>query len=90
MSDTKYINIGTPFEKLVEECGELLQAASKINRFGPNNQHPDGGPTNLQRLRSEWSDIKEAYSRYINSVLANKPPDADTKSRAIKLERPAE
>jgi len=71
MSDPKYIDIGTPFEKLVEECGELLQAASKINRFGPDNRHPDGGPTNLQTFKGEWADLNEAYSRYINSVLAN-------------------
>lgn len=26
---------------LIEECGEVIQACTKIIRFGPNNFHPD-------------------------------------------------
>ena len=69
MSDPKYINMGTPFDRLVEECGELLQAASKINRFGYYNRHPDGGPTNLEKLCAEWMDLKSAFSNYLDDVL---------------------
>lgn len=60
---------GTPFDRLVEECGELLQAASKINRFGYYNRHPDGGPTNLEKLCAEWMDLKSAFSNYLDDVL---------------------
>lgn len=69
MAHPKYINIGTPFEKLVEECAEVLKAAAKLNRFGADNRHPDGGPTNLQKLRAEWSDLHSAYVVYVSDVI---------------------
>lgn len=39
-----------------EECSEVTQACSKINRFGPNGQYPDG-TGNIEQLIIEINDI---------------------------------
>jgi NTP pyrophosphatase (non-canonical NTP hydrolase) len=43
--------------KLQEEAAEIIQAVSKINRFGENNKHPDRTTTNLQELVGELEDF---------------------------------
>jgi NTP pyrophosphatase (non-canonical NTP hydrolase) len=43
--------------KLQEEAAEVIQAVSKINRFGPHNSHPDRTTTNLQELVGELEDF---------------------------------
>lgn len=43
--------------KLQEEAAEVIQAVSKINRFGENNSHPDRTTTNKQELIQELEDF---------------------------------
>lgn len=43
--------------KLQEEAAEVIQAVSKINRFGPDNHHPDRTTTNKQELVGELEDF---------------------------------
>jgi NTP pyrophosphatase (non-canonical NTP hydrolase) len=43
--------------KLQEEAAEVIQAVSKINRFGPQNSHPDRTTTNLEELVGELEDF---------------------------------
>lgn len=43
--------------KLQEEAAEVIQAVSKINRFGENNSHPDRSTTNKQELIGELEDF---------------------------------
>jgi NTP pyrophosphatase (non-canonical NTP hydrolase) len=43
--------------KLQEEAAEVIQAVSKINRFGPDNRHPDRTSTNKQELIGEIEDF---------------------------------
>jgi len=43
--------------KLQEEAAEVIQAVSKINRFGPDNHHPDRTTTNKQELVGEIEDF---------------------------------
>jgi hypothetical protein len=43
--------------KLQEEAAEVIQAVSKINRFGDNNHHPDRKTTNKQELILELEDF---------------------------------
>jgi NTP pyrophosphatase (non-canonical NTP hydrolase) len=43
--------------KLQEEAAEVIQAVSKINRFGPDNSHPDRTTTNKQELVGEIEDF---------------------------------
>ena len=44
-------------DKLQEEAAEIIQAVSKIRRFGPHNNHPDRTTTNLQELVGELEDL---------------------------------
>jgi hypothetical protein len=43
-------------DKLQEESAEVIQAVSKIRRFGENNSHPERKTTNLQELIGELED----------------------------------
>lgn len=43
--------------KLQEEAAEVIQAVSKINRFGETNKHPDRTTTNKQELIQELEDF---------------------------------
>lgn len=43
--------------KLQEEAAEVIQAVSKINRFGEQNKHPDRQTTNKQELVQELEDF---------------------------------
>mgnify|MGYP000673961842 CR=1 FL=1 len=44
-------------DKLQEESAEIIQAVSKIRRFGPDNHHPERKETNLQELVGELEDF---------------------------------
>ncbi len=44
-------------DKLQEEAAEIIQAVSKIRRFGPDNKHPDRQTTNKQELVQELEDL---------------------------------
>jgi NTP pyrophosphatase (non-canonical NTP hydrolase) len=43
--------------KLQEEAAEVIQAVSKIHRFGDNSHHPDRTTTNKQELVGELEDF---------------------------------
>ncbi len=44
-------------DKLQEEAAEIIQAVSKIRRFGPDNKHPDRTTTNREELVTELEDF---------------------------------
>ena len=44
-------------DKLQEESAEIIQAVSKIRRFGENSTHPDRTTTNHQELIQELEDF---------------------------------
>lgn len=44
-------------DKLQEESAEIIQAVSKIRRFGPDNHHPERTQTNLEELVGELEDF---------------------------------
>jgi NTP pyrophosphatase (non-canonical NTP hydrolase) len=72
--DTIDINVPEALRILQEECAEVIQAVSKIFRFGDETEYPEGGPTNLMRLEEEIGDL-EALTRiltecgYLNGIL---------------------
>lgn len=45
-------------DKLQEEAAEIIQAVSKIRRFGKDNHHPDRETTNLQELTEGLEDFQ--------------------------------
>jgi NTP pyrophosphatase (non-canonical NTP hydrolase) len=45
-------------DKLQEECAEIIQAVSKIRRFGPHNHHPQRNTSNHQELLGEIEDLQ--------------------------------
>jgi NTP pyrophosphatase (non-canonical NTP hydrolase) len=69
MSNPKYKNIGHPSVRIIEECGEVIQAVCKCERFGIDNFHPDKpDENNLMRLESEINDVVEAFEDYKRSL----------------------
>jgi hypothetical protein len=43
---------------LQEECAEVIQAASKVLRFGKGNRPPEGGDANTRTLGLEAGDLQ--------------------------------
>ncbi len=69
MSDPRFLQAG--FDKqlahLVEECGEVLAAAGKTQRWGRESYNPlvpvDQRETNIDWLMREIADLEEAIAR---------------------------
>ena len=51
------MNTQSLISKLQEEAAEVIQAVSKINRFGETNKHPDRTTTNKEELVQELEDF---------------------------------
>lgn len=76
MIDPRYKDLSlsefvTPRERLlltrvIEECAEVIQACTKILRFGPDDHHPDDPDeiSNLVRLRAELSDLRATLEEF--------------------------
>ena len=72
--------------KLQEEAAEVIQAVSKINRFGEQNKHPDRQTNNKQELIAELEDFLAILAvleemRWIDLTLSSN----NIKSKAIQL-----
>lgn len=72
--------------KLQEEAAEVIQAVSKINRFGEQNSHPDRTTTNKQELVQELEDFLAILAvleqnRWIDLTLSRD----NIKHKAIQL-----
>ena len=72
--------------KLQEEAAEVIQAVSKINRFGEQNSHPDRTTTNKQELVQELEDFLAILAvleqnRWIDLTLSRD----NIKAKAIEL-----
>ena len=50
-------NIPEVLSILQEECAEVIQAVSKVQRFGLDNHHPERTKTNKQELEEELGDL---------------------------------
>ena len=67
---TKYNYVGTPTMKVIEECGEvilecgaLIQALSKADRFGFFNHHPDRPEiNNWEEIKKEMADLTKSFA----------------------------
>jgi NTP pyrophosphatase (non-canonical NTP hydrolase) len=71
--------------KLLEECGELVQIASKKLAYFHTDQHPDGAGSLQERMEDEMGDVLAAITFCIFSFGLNAERiQARTK---MKLER---
>jgi hypothetical protein len=62
----RYANKGKPLGHLIEECGEVIQVAGKIQRFGWRAKNPLKGRDrrpNEELLQSEIADLQHAINR---------------------------
>ena len=66
--DKKYVNIGLPEDKLIEECAEVIQALIKIKRFGIDSINPLTNISNLHRIKSELADLEYAIDKYRDTL----------------------
>jgi len=67
--DTRYVNIGLPEDKVIEECAEVIQAITKIKRFGLMSYHPDRPESNNKiEVLAEMKDLCAALDRYEESL----------------------
>lgn len=64
---------------LVEECGEVLQAVGKIQRYGWDSRNPDLPPmqqiSNARALRQEMRDLEAAIYRVRKFMDSDLDPD---------------
>ena len=67
-------------DKLQEEAAEIVQAVSKIRRFGPDNSHPDRKTSNLQELVGELED----FLALVAALEADKLFDLTQSQESIK------
>jgi NTP pyrophosphatase (non-canonical NTP hydrolase) len=74
--DARYVpdDLDGCLSRLIEECGEVLAAAGKIQRFGWLGGHPDLDPEtrekNVEWLLRELEDLSDAQRRLKNAVYA--------------------
>ncbi len=54
---------------LQEECAEVIQAASKIKRFGVVGKNPNSTTTNLENLEMELGDVLALVDMVTNAGL---------------------
>lgn len=73
---------------LQEECAEVIQIISKIQRFGFDSCHPrEPNVTNLDNLRMETGDIMALVSILIEKgIFTNEGLVAAAKNKMEKLE----
>jgi len=79
MSDSKFLQKGKnkQLAHLVEECGEVLAAAGKTQRWGWESTNPvTGDPeTNAEWLWRELQDLKLVIRRLEKSMKSDFPND---------------
>jgi hypothetical protein len=76
MSDSKYLQKGfnKQLSHVIEECGEVLAAAGKTQRWGLDSVNPELPKSKQERngdwLKRELKDLREAIVRLENTMKA--------------------
>jgi hypothetical protein len=73
MTHPDYEKIGTPEDKLIEECAELIKAIMKARRFGYFGSKPSDPKktTNIDLIRAEMNDVQQRlgeYKKHLNKI----------------------
>jgi len=68
---------------LQEECAEVIQAVSKISRFGLDNSKPGAPKTNREHLEEELGDMQAMIDLLIERQIVNKDSLNTAKSAKI-------
>lgn len=71
----------------IEEATEVAHAASKVQRFTPFDSYEPGGPSNLETLTKEFSEliaVKEMLSARGISIGIDERVVADKKTRLLE------
>jgi len=71
MLDKNYREIGTPYNKLIEELGEVIQALCKAERFGLFTIRHDS-ETNWYKIQREMDDVGDRWKEFKEYVLNKK------------------
>ena len=73
---------------LSEECAEVIQAVSKINRFGMENYKPGKSKTNREHLEEELGDLLAMICILEKmGVVSQKSLEKATKAKIDKLKK---
>jgi len=62
--DIRYQHLGKRSTKIIEECGELIQALCKYETFGAENKYKENSLTNLEKVLSEIQDLELAINQF--------------------------
>jgi hypothetical protein len=71
---------------LIEECGEVIQAASKALRFGLDDGYPGTGRTNVNDIARELDDLDAIQRMLINDGVDLHPDDSQILAKMQKVE----
>jgi NTP pyrophosphatase (non-canonical NTP hydrolase) len=73
---------------LQEECAEVIQAVSKINRFGIDNLKPGKPKTNREHLEEELGDMLAMIDILIsNGIVSSDNLEVAKKAKIEKLKK---
>ncbi len=73
---------------LQEECAEVIQAVSKINRFGIDNFKPGKPKTNREHLEEELGDMLAMIDILIsNGIVSSDNLEVAKKAKIEKLKK---
>lgn len=76
---------GEILDIMQEECAEVIQAVSKVRRFGAHNHHPERQQTNQEELEEEVGDLLAMIDLLYTTGLLRRP--YTTLARQAKTEK---
>lgn len=72
-----------------EECAELIQAVSKVKRFGENYRRVLNGPTNRENLTEEAADVLACIRMlFYNGLLSPTAVEEQIKMKLNRIRNP--
>jgi|694.fasta_scaffold102683_5 NTP pyrophosphatase (non-canonical NTP hydrolase) len=82
------INVDEILSILQEECAEVIQAVSKVNRFGMTGMNPKDNKNNQYHLEEEIGDLTCMIELLIENGIVNKDNiDSAAINKRVKLRK---